>query len=166
MAERGSLVSLPREGRWLQQGTRDPCVASGFGSQKSQWQGGGSSGGELGKKWLWERKSPKLSFGSGNSGSLFFKRDPAVAAPQGGFRFFFFSKEKGRLQQVKRGRVSVLLSKREDQMAKGGAAACSMFFSKRQEGGCGSGRKSLGLGLGLGFFFCFLPHFKKSVKRV
>jgi hypothetical protein len=48
-------------------------------------------------------------------------------------------------------------------MAKGGAAACSMFFSKRQEGGCGSGRKSLGLGLGLGFFFCFPPHFKKSV---
>ncbi|RQO92140.1 hypothetical protein POPTR_006G239650v4 [Populus trichocarpa] len=95
VAERGSLVSLPREGRRLQQGTRDPCVASGFGSQKSQWQGGGSSGGELGKKWLWERKSPKLSFGSGNSGSLFFKRHPAVAAPQGGFRFFSFQRRRG-----------------------------------------------------------------------
>jgi hypothetical protein len=46
-------------------------------------------------------------------------------------------------------------------MAKGGAAACSMFFPQKRGGGCGSGRKSLGLGLG--FFFCFPQHFKKSV---
>jgi len=40
---RGWCWVQPREGSgWLlQQGTRNPCVASDFGSQKSQWQGGG-----------------------------------------------------------------------------------------------------------------------------
>ena len=74
-------------------------------------------------------------------------------------RVFFQERGGGCVLMTVRGRVCGRL-KREDQMAKGGAAACSMFFPQKRGGGCGSGRKSLGLGLG--FFFCFPPHFLRA----
>jgi len=93
VAERGSLVSLPREGRRLQQGTRDPCVAFGFGSQKSQWQGGG-------QKWRRCCERGLLAGAEGVCGRL--KREDEMAKGRRwplcilcGFFLVFFPKAKG-----------------------------------------------------------------------
>lgn len=67
---------------------------------------------------------------------MFWERNPEEE--RGVLLLFFFGKDgnEGCLLMNGRGRVCGRL-KREDQMAKGGPAACSMFFPQKRGGGCG-----------------------------